>query len=87
MKGCKRRNTIFTSTRPSRSLTSITRSCKTGLEDGPISPAAFHSALQRFAAHAHIAHTRIEGFNPGFLDYMSDEALVFPLSFEVREGE
>ncbi len=57
------------------------------LEDGPISPAAFHSALQRFAAHAPIAHTRIEGFNPGFLDYMSDEALVFPLSFEVREGE
>ncbi|CAN0175945.1 unnamed protein product, partial [Chrysoparadoxa australica] len=32
-------------------------------------------------------HTRIEGFNPGFVDYMSDEALVFPLSFEVRDGE
>lgn len=57
------------------------------LDDGPITPSALHSALQRFAAQAHIAHTRIEGLNPGFLDYASDDALVFPLSFEVREGE
>lgn len=57
------------------------------LDDGPISPSAFHRALQRFAAHAHIAHTRIEGFNPGFNAYLADDALVFPLSFEVREGE
>lgn len=47
-----------------------------------------HRAFQRFAAHAHIAHTRIEGLNPGFFDYLDDDsALLFPLSFEVREGE
>jgi hypothetical protein len=47
-----------------------------------------HLAFQRFAAHAHFAHTRIEGLNPGFFEYLSDDdALLFPLSFEVREGE
>lgn len=54
----------------------------------PVTQTQLHRAFQRFAAHAHFAHTRIEGLNPGFLDYLDDEtALLFPLSFEVREGE
>jgi len=64
------------------------RELQTELRTGPRSLPQLHLAFQRFAARAHFAHTRIEGLNPGFFDYLADDAaLLFPLSFEVREGE
>ena len=64
------------------------RELQTELASTPKPLPQLHRAFQRFAAHAHFAHTRIEGLNPGFFDYLSDDdALLFPLSFEVREGE
>lgn len=58
------------------------------LSGEPLTLPQLHRAFQRFTAHAHFAHARIEGLNPGFFDYLADDAaLLFPLSFEVREGE
>ncbi|WP_440957293.1 S41 family peptidase [Oceanicaulis sp. LC35] len=64
------------------------RELQNELVSAPRSLSQLHLAFQRFAAHAHFAHTRIEGLNPGFFEYLADEnAGLFPLSFEVREGE
>ena len=64
------------------------RELREELASEPRSLPQLHRAFQRFAAHAHFAHTRIEGLNPGFLEYLSDDdARLFPVSFEVRDGE
>lgn len=57
------------------------------LQAAPISPAELHTALQRFAALARIAHTRVEGLNPGFSTYLDQAPQLFPLGFEVTDGE
>lgn len=57
------------------------------LQAGPVSPAELHTELQRFAALARIAHTRVEGLNPGFSTYLDQDPQLFPLGFEVKNGE
>ena len=54
---------------------------------GPVSLSDYHVTLQRFSARADFAHTRVDTPHPGFSAFVDDGGLVFPLSFEVRDGE
>lgn len=64
------------------------RELEAELSDATKTRAELHRAFERFSAHAHFAHTRLIGPNPGFIEYVSnDAALLFPLGFEVRDGE
>lgn len=53
----------------------------------PVSGFELHNDLQRFAALARQAHTRIEGLSPDWNAFVESDAMVFPLSFEVFQGE
>lgn len=55
--------------------------------DGPVSAADLHAELQRFAALARHAHTRIDQLNPGWREHIDAGGFVFPLSFDVIDGE
>ena len=55
--------------------------------DGPVMPADLHADLQRFAALARHAHTRIDTPNPGWSDFVEAGGTVFPLSLRVEDGE
>lgn len=55
--------------------------------DGPVMPADLHADLQRFAALARHAHTRIDSPNPGWSEYVEAGGKVFPLSLSVEAGE
>ncbi|MEO1660907.1 MAG: hypothetical protein AAFR51_07965 [Pseudomonadota bacterium] len=55
--------------------------------DGPVSIADLHTKLQRFTALARHAHTRIDQLNPGWHQHVDAIGLVFPLSFDVIDGE
>ena len=55
--------------------------------DDPVSKAEFHTKLQRFAALARHAHTRIDQLNPGWHEHVDANGLVLPLSFDVIDGE
>lgn len=53
----------------------------------PVTPDDLHADLQRFAALAQHAHTRIEGLNPAWNAYSEGGGTVFPLDFLVDNGE
>lgn len=55
--------------------------------DDPVSKPDLHTKLQRFAALARHAHTRIDQLNPGWHKHVDANGLVFPLSFDVIDGE
>jgi hypothetical protein len=55
--------------------------------DQPVSLAELHAKLQRFAALARHAHTRINRLNPVWAAHAEADGPVFPLAFFVAEGE
>ena len=55
--------------------------------DQPVSLAELHAELQRLAALARHAHTRINSLNPVWAAHAEADGPVFPLAFFVSEGE
>lgn len=53
----------------------------------PVSEAKLFSDFQKFAALANHGHTRLEGLNPAWSDYIARDGKLFPLSLSVSHGE